>query len=770
MPLDAVAGWLDALARDPKHAVADLLAGRLDRGQFARLECAEFMQRALADAVPDAEVRARLDEGLSAWLAEAMARDAEWRRSDGVQAHLYRLNEAFAAVSLLRPPRTAYRLRELSPAYRRWLQRYDYGYGDGPYAGYWRALAGTQGDDAGLRRQWHEFVVQAGGQRYPRYLFQVGMAGLRGLPIDTEQRQLATINALLRRAWRIGSDDALADFAERLSALRAEYPMANDTWRGRVLRVVQLLEADEDAHRKTPSKARQSRDAGRLAAFKAKLGQAVKPVIGDLALGEATARSVTMPAMPTIQEFDKVKSELSDRHPMAIKHALELFEAHHAYAEASGDSYFFVRTLCNLGHRLLKQPGLDAGTLDSLRALLRHALVWGPDDPYPWSFWAELEQTEGREDIAETVLWEAVRRFPDDEPSRVELALLLQRRHARDGDPALLAEAEQLLREAVAANPRNEASRVELALLLQRRHARDGDPARLAEAEQLLRAVVAANPRNLHSRSELARLLARNGRTEPASALLKEGLAGRDNPIWRRMLADIEAGKTLPLPKLDLKQPKPAHSRPTAAPASETLDALRANAAAARYAYARERGEAGDSASLATAAGQYDLPRFYLTWFGQIPAQADAAGSRPPYALAALDAIAAPEHWPALERDYPQYQRDTVLLKLYAGVPVAAEARAELADWLEESADAPEAAEAVDDLDADETDAPPTATTAGYDDFPRRSLRELDFLNACERSPAGLATASRSGEFDRLIEKLLARTVEADLPPVALVA
>ncbi len=51
MPLDPIATWLGALERNPRQAVADLLFGRLDRGQFARLECAEFMQRALLATV-----------------------------------------------------------------------------------------------------------------------------------------------------------------------------------------------------------------------------------------------------------------------------------------------------------------------------------------------------------------------------------------------------------------------------------------------------------------------------------------------------------------------------------------------------------------------------------------------------------------------------------------------------------------------------------------------------------------------------------------------
>jgi len=730
VPLDAVPVWLEALRREPKQAVADLLSGRLHRGQFARLECAEFIQRALADAVPVERARSLLDQGLGEWLAEAMAHDAEWRRRDGLQAHLYRLGEALATVGLIGLPQTAYRLRELSPAYRRWLQRYDYGYGDGPYAAYWRALVSTQKDPS-LWQQWHEFVVNAGEQGHPRYLQPVGLAGLRRLPVDAVERQLAMINAVLRRAWRLGTEEAVGDFAERLAALRAEFPMANDTWRGRVLRLVQLLE--EDA-RSRPSW--NQREEARLNEFRARLAAAVQPFIGDLALGKATACSIEIPSLPTFHERVRTGNELLAKKPKAMGHALDLFERHRRYAEASGDSYFFVRTLCNLGHHLLRHPGADAAAMDSLRSQLRHALAWEPGNPYSWSLWAELEQAQGQEDLAETVLWEAVRRFPDNQPSRVELALLLQRRHAREQTLSLLAEAEQLLREAVAANPRNK-----------------------------------------HSRSELARLLARSGREEIALSLLREWLAVRDNPVWRRMLSDIEAGKALPLPQPGLRTPKRGAVDRAASAAShpQELEALRASAAAARFARARERGEAGNPLDLTAAAEQYDVPLFYLGWFGAVLPSRDAEGLHLPYALAALRAMAAAERWQELEHDYPACERDTLLLKLYAGTPVAREARAKLERWLEVRAGAAETAvpaspaQGCDVEDEDDMGALP-APSAGssYDDFLRRRLRETDFLGASELGP--LATADRSGEYDRIIERHLARSIDADLPPVSLAA
>ena len=754
MPLNPIPAWLAALERDPDAAVSNLFAGRVDRGQFARLDDAEFLARALAQSGADPASRDLIDKGLSHWLATCQADDAAMRRRIGIQAHLYRLNEALAAIVLLKLARSAHQLRDMHFAYRRWLSQYDYGYGDSPYAGYWRALAATQVDQR-FQNQWHDFVVRA-GERYPSYALHIGLTGLRGLDLPSDQRLLRLLNALLRRAWRIGTEAAAVEFAKRLGAVAADIPMAKDGWRGRVLRLLESLEAEEQAHQHTLT---------RLQAFHQVLTQALKPWIGDIGLGLATAQSIRIPELPTFQERLHIAQQLHESRPLAIEHALDLLRRHRAYAEASGDAYFFVRTLCNLGHRVLQQPGVDGRTLDELRTLLWHALVWEPINPYSWSFWAELEQTQGREDVAESVLWEAVRRFPDNEPSRVELALLLQRRHKREHTPELLAEAEQLLREVVDINPDHAPCRGELALLLQRRYDREYTPELLEEAEQLLREVLEKQPQDFHARSGLARLLARNGRVPEAQELLALWLTAREDSVLRGMLASITEGRPLPLPAPKVKSYRTARAAADH-PSDAELQFLKANAAAARFAYARARGEGGNSAELSS---NTDLARFYRGWFGLEAPDVGQDGVRPPYGLAALAALADPEQWRRLERDYPSNARDTVLLKRYAGVALSEEERALLMVWLEpvEPGRSPE--EGVDDLDeGDDGLSPTTGKSDSYDQFLRRRLRATGFLDA---STAGApATADRSRNIDRLMEKHLARGIDADNAPIALAA
>ena len=110
---------------------------------------------------------------------------------------------------------------------------------------------------------------------------------------------------------------------------------------------------------------------------------------------------------------------------------------------------------------MLKRDDLPAEFLARVGDWIEEALRWEPNNEFIWTFWADCLAWQGREKHQEWVLREAVRLFPDNAPSSVELARLLMRR-----GEAHWREAEHWLREAAQRNPDNEASRVELARLL----------------------------------------------------------------------------------------------------------------------------------------------------------------------------------------------------------------------------------------------------------------------------------------------------------------
>ena len=119
-------------------------------------------------------------------------------------------------------------------------------------------------------------------------------------------------------------------------------------------------------------------------------------------------------------DIDKLAQSLAT----LAKRLFNLLERYHAYALATGDSYFFVRTLDNLGNKLLGHP---LGTADMTRfgVMIERALVWEPANPYCWTLWAQWFQVQDQEEAQEAILREMLRMFPSNVPAQVELARLL---------------------------------------------------------------------------------------------------------------------------------------------------------------------------------------------------------------------------------------------------------------------------------------------------------------------------------------------------------
>ena len=213
-----------------------------------------------------------------------------------------------------------------------------------------------------------------------------------------------------------------------------------------------------------------------------------------------------------------------------------ILDQNRRHAEETGDSYPFTRTLSRLGSALLRRRGLAGNHLDILGTEIERALSWEPMDPYNWMLWAAWFAIQGRDEAREWVLREAVRLFPNNHASRVELARLLVGRGDSHWD-----EAEEWLREAINRNPDGQYARVELARLLIGRGELHWD-----EAEQWLREVV-EHPEE-HAKVELARLLIRRGAShwDEAEHWLREAAKNPEHVPSRVELARllIERGES----------------------------------------------------------------------------------------------------------------------------------------------------------------------------------------------------------------------------------
>ena len=202
---------------------------------------------------------------------------------------------------------------------------------------------------------------------------------------------------------------------------------------------------------------------------------------------------------PAKEEWVDLKKEIlrSDHPPETLARRLfEILERRHDYAEATGVSYNFVRTLHNLGTALLERHALGSADMARFGMMIERALVWEPSNPYCWMLWAEWFRVQGRRDAQEAALRELLRLFPNDLPARVELARLLIPRREIHWD-----EAEHHLRSAMDSAPADGHSYVVMARLLALRDRR-------AEAEAILVEFLERRPDDAVVRESLDRLRA----------------------------------------------------------------------------------------------------------------------------------------------------------------------------------------------------------------------------------------------------------------------
>jgi len=196
------------------------------------------------------------------------------------------------------------------------------------------------------------------------------------------------------------------------------------------------------------------------------------------------------------------------------------------HADATGESYYLVTSCTNIARIVMKQtPG-------HALALTRRALLWSPSDGHAWSVRATGLDCLGRPDLAEAVLWEAVRRIPSHAALYIDLALTWVGRGA-------LGAAEALLRKAAVLEPSDEPTFVELARVLWLRGCAD-------EALSLLRDYL-GRAENAVALYTLGCLLVAEGRGTQATEVLERyrHVYGNDYRITRlvRLIATGAAGQ-----------------------------------------------------------------------------------------------------------------------------------------------------------------------------------------------------------------------------------
>lgn len=434
--------WAEALRQTPLQAVTDLLRGAADITPYERATPHQFLlavlprqsrvvrERLLGEPEgqgqdADLDLTGRLDVGLAEWLRTQ--RQAPLPKGRKLSAYAAQVCEALQWPLYFDLPQARDSLLADRALWLQWTARLTLSAYRDPEYDYWQVLASRQNDDA-LQFHWQGFVVEAGRTRSHRYL-NLGLLALARLPLsaDDSLRNLRLqVQALVQRYSRRKGwgTTALEELADNLRGVMARNPSLNATEYRAFLREL-LTPLGED---KTAS---------------------VLGMLG-LAKGEQRANSaytgVSDKLEPPGLADDTDAAVQTVRHAGSLAEAWKainrLLAAHEDYLHKTGDAYYFVRNLDRCARALcdnfqLREPEIQTRLFQWIHLALRLE----PENPRLWMLWELALRRASQPQRAQWVLWEMIRRFPENLHCRVDLARLL----AASPDAADQAQAHRLL-------------------------------------------------------------------------------------------------------------------------------------------------------------------------------------------------------------------------------------------------------------------------------------------------------------------------------------
>ena len=395
---------------------------------------------------------------------------------------------------------------------------------------YWRILALTQdiAADAGIapRRlmpMWLSICAESGGDGlYPGSYLRIALTGLRKLPLGAEfdANEDFALHGLAR--WAAARRPSKSDFMREWQLLEGDFPRSADFWEGRVEAAITATE------RETSERTHHVRRTFDAAAWWRE----------DVQLGQMSHKPSGASAQPLpLQRTTDVIRSIS-RPYKSIKNQIDrLIRDQKRYADVTGDVFFLVRTACNVGMRLIQKAPIGE-TQERGEAALRLAqlaFAYDPANVFAWSLYRDALAAANRLEDAELVGWEAIRRFPEDEQWRTQLATVLTERLQRPEEAAAL------LKESITLFPGHAHARTQLATILAEFLQRP------EEAAALLKETIALFPGNAHARNQLATILADDlGRIEEARQVLQmANNADASNNATQTLLAKLLKNRPL---------------------------------------------------------------------------------------------------------------------------------------------------------------------------------------------------------------------------------
>ena len=462
--------WLDALLADPVQAVDDLLMSRVEIFPYEResldvflltiLPASARLARSAAlikepvllrttpmDEGYEQRVTEAFDAGVSGWLKAR--RDTPLPAVLRLSAYAARVCVVLEWLIFFKLPNSRMALRQCSESWLAWLRRFVISPYRDPEFGYWQALSVDPPDD-GLQFHWMQCVAESGRTRSLRYL-SLGLSALSQLPVDEEapERNLQLqLRALVQRYERQkgAGAEAVESLIDAITSIRVRNPRSDGYYRFVLQNVLKRV---SDNIRET-------------VLIRLKLHT-------DVTTRAAKSSAFRWPEPPsTASEAQAVVENVRSAPNLATAWpaALRLLSAHEDYLRRTGDHYFFTRTLDRTVRALVNRFQLrDANIARRVFAFVQFGLSVDTDNPMLWMLWEKCLARAGYAERAQWVLWDMVRRFPDQKQCRVDLAQLLM----DDNDERHRNEAEALLQEVLAMDAQNVHAMTSLATLAVRR-------------------------------------------------------------------------------------------------------------------------------------------------------------------------------------------------------------------------------------------------------------------------------------------------------------
>lgn len=520
--------WREQLLTDGHEALLALLSGRASLGRLSAAEPEDAVAAVLHGAEPDSDLMRSFDAGCLSVL-QSFRSDLLRREGNAFVVGIKRLDTMLSIVRRMLPPQTMVDLHRNFVLWNPFFDNFVIDRGLDLRREYSRLLALSQdvAEEHGLAPRrlmplWLSICADSGTSgRYDLSYLRVAMIGLRGLPLGAEfsANEDFALQGLAR--WAASQSPTKPEFMKEWRLLEGDFPRDAGFWSEHVQQAVTAAERELS-----------ERTRREVTTF---------PAAGwwreDVDLHPASRATAGGGAYdpPAREEHERILREIGTRHFGLAPRIDRLMQSHRLYADTTGDVFYLVRTACNVGMRLIKSGDDSERQARGLQAvsLARLAFEYDPVNVFAWSLMRDALAHAGRVRDAELVGWEAIRRFPENEQWRNQLATVLAE-HA--GKPR---EAAALLHETASLFPSDPFSRTQLATVLA------DDLNDRAQATQVLESAIADGVGNETTTGLLNKLRQqrplRGARRLPAT-LADESSLSLPTAEARRLLFNFEAG------------------------------------------------------------------------------------------------------------------------------------------------------------------------------------------------------------------------------------